>query len=93
MKQISQKTLRDATWQCVYTYSGKTLSFVIFACDALPGITIAHERTKGYAKAKTVYTVNKKRTESPSQAVKLWNEQARKLRETDNARTGEGART
>src|SRR5580693_2068697 len=77
MKPISQKILRDAAWQCVYTYSGKTLSFVIFACDALPGITIAHERAKGYAKAKTIYTVNRKRTESPSQAVRIYNAQAR----------------
>lgn len=74
MKPITQKTLRGADWQRVYAYDGATLSFVIFICDALPGMTIAKEKRRG--KTYTVYTVFGKRTDSLIQATRLWNVKA-----------------
>lgn len=79
IKPITIKVLRDAAWKHVYRYNGVTLAFTTYASDALPGVTVTHEVTlKPKRRKRTVYTINGQRTDSPTQAVRIYNEQARK---------------
>lgn len=79
VKPITIKVLRDAAWKHVYRYNGVTLAFTTYASDALPGVTVTHEVTlKPKRRKRTVYTINGQRTDSPTQAVRIYNEQARK---------------
>ena len=73
MKPISQKTLRDAEWKPIYSYSSPTAKFVTFGSDAVPGVTITHENKPPTAKTRTYYTVHGKRVDGPIQAVRDYN--------------------
>lgn len=73
MKPITRRLMNAGDWRQVYQYDGSSLSFTIYACDQFPGMTIAYER-RGAGKVKTFYTVFGKRTDSPTQAVRLWNQ-------------------
>lgn len=74
---ISNKTLRDAEWKSVYRYIGATTGFETYACDALPGITITHNKV-GSKRTTTIYRVHGKTTDSPIQAVRLYNEEEKR---------------
>lgn len=96
MKPISTKTLRDVTWRQVYKYDGRGMRFVTFAADDVPGLTITHERAlvneRPVGKVKTTYSVRypdgARRTDSPIQAVRLYNEQARAQATGDQSKPG-----
>ncbi len=77
MKPISLKTLRDATWQQVYNYVGHLTSFVTYACDEVPGLTVTHEKRRRRSKVVTTYSYKGKRVDSPIAAVRLWNNEAK----------------
>ena len=72
MEQITARVLRNAEWKAVYEYKGSSMSFVTYACDALPGLTITHE-TRGRRKTRTYYSARGRKTDSPTQAVRLYN--------------------
>lgn len=82
--RISAKIMRDAEWKCVYSYVGSTTSFKTYASDAIPGLTITYDKV-GSKRTKTTYTISGPnywfRTESPSQAVRLYNAQIEKARD------------
>lgn len=61
---ITIKQLRSASWVKVFEYAGPP-GFVTFSSD-IPRLTITHEARPG------------RRTDSPSQAVRYWNEIERK---------------
>lgn len=72
MTQITARALRQADWKKVYQYTGATTSFSTYACDALPGLTVTHEK-RGSKRTRTYYTVRGRQTDSPTQAVRLYN--------------------
>lgn len=82
MRSITAKMLRDAEWLPVYTYvgSGKSASFRVFGCH-IPNITIVHDyltKCNNSRKVKISYRVFGRTTDSPIQAVRLYNEEVRK---------------
>lgn len=81
MPSISVKRLNDAAWREIfgYRYNDKGAGFKTFGCD-IPNITITHDRKIGASRTIIYYTVGKRRTDSPSQAVKWWNENDKKGR-------------
>lgn len=79
LHQITARALRQAEWKPVYTYArSPAFAFTTYACDALPGLTITKER-HGVKRVKTntVYKFNGRRTDSPTQIVRYWNEHAK----------------
>jgi len=72
MPNINNKTLRDATWKQVYRYTGAKVSFITYACEEIPGLTITKDML-GAKVVKTTYTVAGKATDSPTQAVRDYN--------------------
>lgn len=71
--------LQKADWKLIfaYQYNDRGAGFKTFACDALPGITVTHDKKIGASKTLIYYTVNKQRTDSPWQACKIYNEKER----------------
>lgn len=88
MDQITARTLRNVEWKPVYEYAG-VISFTIYASDALPGLTITKER-RGKRKVNTIYKFDGRRTDSPTQVVKYYNDKARKAK-TDGGRPPAGS--
>lgn len=76
MMPLSVLKLAKADWRLVYQYdyNDRGAGFKTFADDKLPGITITHDRKVGSQRTIIYYTVHKKRTDSPSQACKIYNE-------------------
>ena len=72
MMKINNKTLRDANWRQVYRYTGDKVSFITYACDTIPGLTITKD-LRGAKVVKTSYTVGGKISDSPAQAVRDYN--------------------
>lgn len=70
---ISTKTLRDADWKQVYQYNGLSMTFATYACVAIPDLTITHHRSSRGRTVKTTYRVFGKTTDSPTQAVRIYN--------------------
>lgn len=70
---ITVRQLRGANFIQVYSYDGTSTSFVTFACDAIPGLTLTHEKRKGSKKIVITYQCHGRKTDSPSQAVKFYN--------------------
>lgn len=77
---LSVAKLQKADWRQVYSYDYNDwgAGFKTFASEALPGITVTHDRKVGAAKTLIYYTLHGRRTDSPSQACKIWNEKERK---------------
>lgn len=86
--KITAKKMRDVEWKCVYSYVGVNTSFKTYASEAIPGLTITHEKV-GPKRSRTIYTIivdvmsgkaciATAKTESPSQAVKIYNAQIEK---------------
>lgn len=69
---ITTHKLRNSDWKPVYQYTGGSVSFVTYACDDIPGLTITKD-LKGAKVVKTSYTVGGKISDSPTQAVRDWN--------------------
>lgn len=90
MSSISVKHLNDATWREIFDhrYNDKGAGFKTFGCD-IPNITITHDRKIGASRTIIYYTVGKRRTDSPSQAVRYWNEQEKARR--PGSRQGNGS--
>lgn len=78
MKQITQKMLRDAVWAEVYAYGSDTLNFEIWASDQFPKLTITYDYTRG-KRSRTTYTVHGRKTDSIIQAVRIYNEEAKRV--------------
>lgn len=74
---LTLKRMQSSEWKVVYTYVGSSKSFQVLACDAILGLTIVHDRVRG-VKIRSTYRINGKSTDSPIQAVRLYNEEARK---------------
>jgi len=77
MDQITGRLLRQQKWSKNYEYKGVSLSFETFSC-AIPGISLTHERKTPTSKVKVVYSAFGRRTESPSQLVRIYNEEVRR---------------
>lgn len=89
--KVTAKKMRDVEWKCVYSYIGVNTSFKTYASDAIPGLTITYDKV-GSKRSKTTYTISgvtshpdlaakskwSAKTESPSQAVKIYNAQIEK---------------
>lgn len=73
---LSILKLSKADWHLVYQYdyNDHGAGFKTFAAKDIPGITITHDRKIGAKTTLIYYTVDKKRTDSPSQAVKWYNQ-------------------
>lgn len=87
MQQITARALRQAEWKPVYKYDSPApggTSFVTYASDRLPGLTVTKEtrgsRNRGRFRTNTIYKFGDKRTDSPTQIVRYWNEEAKKRR-------------
>ncbi len=67
--------LQKADWKLIfqYAYNDRGAGFKTFAADALPGITVTHDKKIGASKTLIYYTVGGKRTDSPWQACKWHN--------------------
>lgn len=76
MKLITMRILRQQHWSEVYGYQGVDNQFKVFATDQLQGLTIVHDFKKG-RRTKISYRVAGRTTDSPSVAVKWWNEAER----------------
>ena len=79
MMKINNKTLRDANWRQVYRYTGDKVSFITYACDTIPGLTITKD-LRGAKVVKTSYTVGGKISDSPTQAVRDYNAEEKRKR-------------
>lgn len=82
MDQITQRKIRDAEWAQVYAYDGKGTRFKTYACDAIPNLTITHEKI-GKRRSRSVYTVIRTgevnlRTDSILHAIRSYNAEAKK---------------
>lgn len=91
LDQITARTLRNADWKPVYTYDNgrNSYAFTTYACDALPGITITKEaRGTKRVRLNTVYQFQGRKTDSPTQLVRYWNEAARAARSGGSAPPG-----
>lgn len=86
MEQITARALRNADWKPVYTYDngrdtaikGRRYTFTTYACGALPGVTITKEqRGTKRVRLNTSYQFQGRKTDSPTQLVRFWNEAAR----------------
>lgn len=73
--KISQRMIQAADWKCVYTYVGATTSFKTFACAAIPGLTITHDKV-GSRPTKKTYSVNGRKTDSVITAIRWYNAEA-----------------
>lgn len=75
---ITARQLRTQKWNKIYVYPGFSggTSFEVYSCN-IKGITVTHER-RGKGKVKISYRVGKRTTDSPTQAVRWWNENERK---------------
>jgi hypothetical protein len=88
MDQITARTLRAVEWKPVYVYTsapgafGKpNYSFTTYASSQLPGLTITkEERTGRRFKTITTYKFMGRKTDSPTQIVRYWNEHAKKAK-------------
>lgn len=97
MEQITARTLRNVEWKQVYNYEGtpgkgfRSYGFTVYASDALPGLTITKER-RGMKRVKTttLYKFDGRKTDSPTQVVKYYNEKARKAK-ADGGRPAAGS--
>lgn len=71
---ITVRKLQDANWvECYhYDYTQSGCFFKIFSSD-IPHVTVTHDRKIGSKRTMIYYTVHKRRTDSPSEAVKIWN--------------------
>lgn len=99
MNQITARALRSVEWKQVYSYAsapgafGKpTYSFVTYACDALPGLTVTKEERSGRRhRVTTTYKFMGRKTDSPTQIVRYWNEHAKKVKGVDGGRSPAGS--
>lgn len=78
---ITLKQLRAAEWKKVYAYQGEAMAFDTFATDAIPHLTVTHTRRKLGGPVSIAYAARGRRTDSPSQAVRYWNEEERKIQQ------------
>lgn len=71
---ITVNKLQKADWKQVYhyDYSQSNCFFKTFSSD-IPGVTVTHDRKIGSKRTMIYYTVHGRRTDSPSEAVKIWN--------------------
>lgn len=78
-RALTVARLQKVNWKLVYDYryNDRGAGFKIFACDAVPGITVTHDKKIGASKTLIYYTVNKQRTDSPWQACKWYNSKSR----------------
>lgn len=77
MEQITARALRTVEWKQVYTYESRPgYGFTTYASDALPGLTITKDR-RG-KRLTTSYKFNGRKTDSPTQVVRFYNEEAKK---------------
>lgn len=76
MSAISQRQFRALAWTQVYEYSGHTKSFKTFGCG-LPYLTMTHEWQRGKKPMRIYYTVAGRSTDSPTQIVRWYNEEAK----------------
>lgn len=88
MEQITARTLRNVEWKPVYTYDNgrNSYTFTTYACDALPGVTITKER-RGTKRVKinTIYQFENRKTDSPTQLVKYWNDKVKRGKTNGNS--------
>lgn len=94
MQQITARALRQAEWKPVYDYKAVHpggVSFTTYACDRLPGLTITKEtrQFRRRSRVTTVYAFNKRKTDSPTQAVRYWNEHAKREKGSKERKPGE----
>lgn len=77
MEQITARALRTVEWKQVYSYESRPgYGFTTYASDKLPGLTITKDR-RG-KRLSTTYKFNGRKTDSPTQVVRYWNEEAKK---------------
>lgn len=69
-KPLSMSAFRALQWKEVYHYEGQNVSFKVFGCD-LEGLVIVHDAKP---RKKVTYRACGKSTDSPSQAVKIYNQ-------------------
>lgn len=98
MEQVTARTLRNAKWDPVYTYTSapgafakSNYSFTTYACDALPGLTITKETRSWKRGTTTTYKFMGRKTDSPTQIVRYWNEHAKKAKGVDSGRPPAGS--
>jgi hypothetical protein len=74
---ITLRQLRSVTWNRVYQYDGGNgIGFTTFACD-IERLTVTHDFRRG-KRTRITYMARGQITESPSQAVRLWNQEERR---------------
>lgn len=82
MTPISVKKLRDAEWVLAYAHLAITRSspsFKIFTSSTVPDVSISHTWFPGRNnKVRIEYNFKGRRTDSPTQVVRWYNEEARK---------------
>lgn len=82
---LTVKKLQGATWHQVYHYqygAHPDFCFRVYS-SAIPHVTVTHDRKIGAKSTMIYYTVHKRRTDSPSEACKIWNRN-----EKENGATG-----
>ncbi len=84
---LTLKQLRDAEWIEVYRYDGVAMEFSTYAARGVPHLTVTHTRRKGNKKnpVSISYMSRGRMTDSPSQAVRYWNESECKEKQRENA--------
>lgn len=82
---ITLKQLRLASFREVYRYGapGDPTSFVVFSSD-IYRLTITHDFRRGKS-TRISYSARGRYTESPSQAVKFWNQEELRKKKNENA--------
>lgn len=90
MEQITARALRTVEWKQVYQYdNGKGFRFTTYASDKLPGLTITKEqRGSRRVKTHTTYAFEGRKTDSPTQIVRYWNEKVKRNKGTGSAPAG-----
>lgn len=79
MISISQRMIKEVEWNHVYTYAGPTQSFDTYS-STIPHLTVTHIKVKGARKTKIEYRAFGRTTDSPSQAVRWYNDEVKKRR-------------
>lgn len=76
---LTVKKLQIVEWKKVYdyAYNDKGAGFQTYSSE-IPNVTITHDRKIGASRTLIYYTVHGKRTDSPAQVCRWWNETAAK---------------